>query len=158
MMKLRAKQKENISIDEQAAKLARQLVKVLEPDADLDAAVKRFPMMFYRVCDAYADAVNAQRAAKEKYELAYSEAEQEVWQKSKGEKLTVARTKSLVEANARVVYAGKRLRRTTDSVTKLEALRMAFQQKASMMKLEGELISSQYSQRDHLKPKSHRYG
>lgn len=130
-------------------------VDALKASEDINKSVRELPYLFYEVCDAYADAVNDQRRSKDRLDEAFAMAEARVWSKQKeGERITVAKAKAIADADPEVIKYTKRYRGATEAVTKLDALKTAFQQKASMLKAEVELIASQFIQRDHVKPRT----
>lgn len=150
-----AERPNGIEVNPDPTRPAKRWVDALRASDEIDRSVRELPYLYYEVCDAYADAINDQRRMKDRLDEAFATAESRVWSKQKeGERITVARAKATADADPDVIKYTKRYRRATEAVTKLEALRMAFQQKASMLKAEVELVASQFMQRDHVTPRT----
>jgi hypothetical protein len=145
------------SDDAMLEKLRDELVGFLKPSDDLDDAAARLPQLFYKVADTYADASNAETAASDAYDDAYAQAEERAWKAEDDKRMTVARVKSIAEADVFVVKAKRRLRHCTAAVKKIDALLKAYQQKASMLKAQVELVASQYAQKDTIRPRTRKF-
>lgn len=131
--------------------------KFLKPDRDrLDEQISELPYLFYQISDVYADAIDALRELEDRLAEVRKKAEAAAFAVDTGKKVTVAQAKANADGSPKVIKLMARIREAKKRVGKLDALREAFKQKASMLKATVELVASQYIQKDHIKPRTRR--
>lgn len=147
------KRTRQVQVDQGAQGWYEQMKEVLQPDDEVDKAVREFAFLYHEVAESIANARNLRRDYKDEYDevlgrslVAHLE-----------EKTTVALAKEKAELTPAVLELKKRLRAVDAELERLEALMKSFEKKSSMLKAEVELIATSYAQRDHIKPKTRRY-